>query len=114
MGCSGSKADTTIETDEPVAVKTPKAISPKQSPREDPPVATEQVQLADKSEKDKVKHAKRKGVSAEATSNVSSSSYQKVVHEKSAEAREMIAKATAESTLFLGLSEEQREDVVSA
>ena len=103
MGCGGSK-DAAAEAATP-------------PPKQYPTAAARPGQVALKEETPKLKtaNAKRKGVSAEAGGGApSSSNYTKVVHEKSDEARQMIANATSESTLFAGLTDAQREDVVAA
>jgi hypothetical protein len=112
MGCGGSKAPSGVDLK-------PGPTADLTQPRGHESVGSAQVLLEPKpssegtSDKGKSNY-RRAGVSAEAGAAGMSSTYRKIVNEKSQDAREMIAKATASSTLFLGLSDEQREDVVSA
>ena len=106
MGCGGSKPDK-ADIQAPVTGDLT---------HEDKQVDQAQVKVEVKGgEGAAAKDVKRRaGVSAEAGAAGGGGAYKKVVHEKSEVAREMIAKATASSTLFLGLGDEQRADVVSA
>ena len=115
MGCAGSK-----DGPEGGGAAAPQQQATQLTSGSPPePVASQQVkvdvpleapQAAAASKKQEVR---RKGVSAEA-GGASKTEYKKVVHEKTAEQKEMIAKSTAESSLFLGLSDEQRAEVVDA
>lgn len=84
-----------------VRVEVPKHAEP---PKQEEPPATSMKKQGER---------RRQGVSAEAGAT-GNANYQKVVHEKTAQAREMIAQATASSSLFAGLNDAQRNEVVDA
>lgn len=113
MGCGGSKAE-----EAKVQVPEPRpAVSAGSAGRAggDALRAQDQVNV-DVADKTKGGDKRRAGVSAETAADAARSSTYKPgtnAEEKSDEQRDIIARATADSTLFAGLSDAQREEVVS-